>query len=71
MNKNKLALCHKNTAIVNPHIMEIVVTLYNYNKMCDVPIVEIWDDVKLSSANLSRKQVLPTPESPIKISLIK
>jgi len=27
--------------------------------------------VKLSSANLKRKQVLPTPESPIKISLIK
>jgi len=34
-------------------------------------MVEICDEVKLSSANLKRKHVLPTPESPIKISLIK
>lgn len=34
-------------------------------------MVEMWEDTKDSSANLSRKQVLPTPESPIRMSLIK
>ena len=37
----------------------------------NLPMVDICDEVKFSSANLSRKQVLPTPESPIKINLIK
>ncbi len=36
-----------------------------------LPIVEMCDEVKFSSANLSKKQVLPTPESPIRINLIK
>lgn len=34
-------------------------------------MVEIWEEVKLSSAKRSKKQVLPTPESPIKMSLIR
>jgi len=34
-------------------------------------MVEIWEDVKLSSAKRSKKQVLPTPESPIRINFIR
>ena len=37
----------------------------------NLPMVEICDEVKFSSANLSKKHVLPTPESPIRINLIK
>ena len=36
-----------------------------------LPIVEIWLVVKLLSENRRRKHVLPTPESPIIISLIR
>lgn len=33
------------------------------------PIVEMYDSVYVSSANLKRRQDLPTPESPIRSSL--
>lgn len=38
---------------------------------CDLPIVGIWDTGKESSEKRSKRQVFPTEESPIIISLSK